>query len=309
MRQASIAVVLVLAACHGGNKSAKQSNGKLPRARRGVKTAAPAPKRTKDPFEWAVRVTDPGLHETKTPLSGRSGNLDVGVDRWHCRYTIEGPQRSNGSTQEFGFISCEPGRTGQAAETMVLCQETRNRPTDCGTGILRINDSKGRLHQLEMSCGSPASKCPERPKIHEQVLAGSAHARATPAVAASGRARGMTSSRMGHFEWRLELDQNGGGSSARKLSRRHGDVAAGIDGWRCSYSIADQHDPNYSQLELGYTTCRSRASSDMVETVLLCAESRTQPSACNMGSLRLRGKTGPVHSIVMSCKSPSNGCW
>lgn len=191
---------------------------------------------------------------------------------------------------------------------MVLCNESGSHPSDCGTGVLRVNDSNGRAHQLEMMCRSPSSDCAQRPKVHERGFAGSAPVGGGVPAAGPGPAIRATAKTMGHFQWQLEVDTPGGGSPARNLSSRHGDIAAG-DGWRCAYAITDQKAPNYFQLELGYTTCRSKGSSDAVETVLLCAESHKRPSACNMGSLRLRDTSGSLRSIVMSCKSPGNSCW
>lgn len=293
--------LLFLLGGHGCSRPAEKPKGETtPGAALADRTAsAPTPAANANHFEWKLRVTKPTLQETETQLRQATGDVALGFDRWACNYTIENKRETNSPSQEFGFVSCTLGGTGQAVETMVLCMESDNRPSDCGTGVLRISDDAGQLHQLELSCRSAASDCGQRPTVTEGLASG----------AAPSAARGSSTGSLGHFQWRVEVNDAKGDSSARQLSNRRGDIEAKLNGWQCSYTIAQQTDVNYPDLELGYTTCKSRTSSDMVETVLLCAENPQRPSACNMGSLRLGADGGGVDSITMSCRNPNNPCW
>ena len=259
-------------------------------------------------FEWKLRVTRPTLKESETQLSQNSGDIALGFERWTCSYTIENASEPDGPMQEFGFVSCVLG-TGQAVETMVLCMESENRPSDCGAGVLRVSDDAGQLHQLELSCGSPSSDCGQRPRITDGLTPVAAPSSASAGSTGAARARTASTGPMGHFQWRVEVHDANGGSSTKEISSRHGDVEAELEGWQCSHAIAQHADVNYPELELGYTTCMSTTSSDIVETVLICAENPQWPSFCNVGSLRLGRDDGGVDSITMSCKSPDNACW
>ena len=275
------------------------------------KTAsATAPKANVNYFEWKLRVTKPTLKDSETLLPQTTGDVALGFSRWTCNYAIESRHEPDGRKQEFGFVSCTLGSTGQAVETMVLCTESANRPSDCGTGVLRVSDDAGQLHQLELSCRSASSDCRRRPTVTEGLVDGAKPSGAGGPATGKARSTPASAGPMGHFEWRVEIDDANGGSSAKQLLSPRGDIEARLKGWQCSYGITEQKgDPNYPELEFGYTTCKSKGSSDTVETVLLCAENPERPSACNMGSLRLGNDGRGVNSITMSCKSPNNPCW
>ena len=306
-----VGLLFLLGGLHGCSRPTEKPKGEAtPGAAVADETASvPTPTAKANHFEWKLRVTKPTLQDTETQLAQAKGDVALGFDRWTCNYTIENKPEPNGPSQEFGFVSCTLGGTGQAVETMVLCMESDNRPSDCGTGILRISDDAGQLHQLELSCRSASSDCGQRPTVTEGLTSGAAPSAASGSSTGSAPARPTSTGAMGHFQWRVAVDDAKGGSSARQLSNRRGDIEAELEGWQCSYSIAQQTDVNYPELELGYTTCKSKTSSDMVETVLLCAENPQRPSACNMGSLRLGADGGGVDSITMSCRNPKNPCW
>jgi hypothetical protein len=248
-------------------------------------------------FEWAMRLSTPTFEETETKLTETTGAIALGFDRWACRYTIERQAEANSPTQEFGFVSCQLKGTGEMVETMALCSDAENRRPDCGTSELRISDDSGALHQIELRCQSRSSDCGKRPRITDRT-----ESRLAAATSPS-------TDRMGHFEWRLEVGEVGGRSSTQAIASRRGSVEAGPAGWQCSYSIAQQSDPTYPELELGFTTCKAKDSTDTVQLLLLCAENQERPSACNVGLLRLAREGGATHNLVMSCRNPKNPCW
>jgi hypothetical protein len=295
-------LLLILGIAHGCAEATEKPKGATPPAPvlQDEGASAAAPKGKVNHFEWKVRVTTPTLKDTETQVSQTTGEIALGFGRWSCNYTIENRREPDGPRQEFGFVSCRLGSTGEAVETMVLCMEHENRPSDCGTGVLRISDDAGQLHQLELSCRSASSDCAKRPVVTDALFAG---------ATGSARTRPASTGPMKHFQWRLEINDGSGGTSAKQLSSRRGDIESPLKGWQCSYSITQQTDTNYPELELGYTTCKSKSSTDTVETVLLCAENAERPSACNMGRLRMGSDGGGVHSITMSCKNPDNPCW
>lgn len=310
MMRCGVALMLVVGGVHGcARPTEKPNSDTTPGAALAENASSTAtPKTSVNHFEWRLQVTKPTLKDTETQLSENSGDIALGFNRWTCNYTIENKHEPNGPMQEFGFVSCTLG-TGQAVETMVLCMESANRSSDCGTGVLRVSDDEGQLHQLELSCRSASSDCGQRPTVTEGLAAGASLSAPSDPSAGSARATPESTGPMGHFQWRVEVDDAKGGSSAKQLSNRRGDIEAKLKDWQCSYSIAPQTDVNYPDLEFGYTTCKSKTSSDTVETVLLCAENPQRPSACNMGSLRLGSDGGGVDSITMSCKNPNNPCW
>jgi hypothetical protein len=293
-------------------------------------TAAPlgpapaAPRENANHFAWKLEVTKPSNETEQVPLSGPSGRIPIGFDRWRCEYGIDPAAGTDAPREESGWVTCALGSSGAAVKTMVLCQETNARPSDCGTGTLRLADESGRLYGLAMSCKSASSDCWERPRVTELPVGApaptgsgsrtaAAGARASASASASDAgAKGMRlRERDGslHFQWKLDVV--GATSTARSLSPGDvgGEIVAALDGWRCSYAIAAQVDPVYSQLEIGHVTCQSKSTGDKAEGVLLCAESSQRPSACNMGSLSLTDEAGQTRNILLSCRGATNPCW
>lgn len=286
----------------------------------GSAPAAPEPNATQ--FAWKVEVTKPTYEVGRVPLAGPSGTIPSGSDRWQCTYSIAPTAGTEAKRDESAWLTCALGSSGAKVETMILCQETSARPSDCGTGTLRVSDADGRLHGLAMSCKSASSDCWERPRVTELpagapaptgsvARGGTAGARAAAPVADAGGKGTRLRERDGslHFQWKLEVD--GATSKARSLSPANvgGEIEAGLDGWQCSYAIAAQVDPVYSQVEIGHVTCRSKRTGDKAQAVLLCAESSQRPSACNMGSLSVTDEAGQTRNILMQCKGATNPCW
>lgn len=270
-------------------------------------------------FAWKLQVTKPSYETEHVPLSGPKGKIPIGFDRWRCEYSIDHAAATKALHDESGWVSCALGNSGAKVDTMVLCQETNARPSDCGTGTLRLADDTGRLHSLDMSCKSASSDCWERPRVTElPVGAPAPTGSGSPGGVAGTRASGPAApkherlrERDGSLHFRWKFDVVGATSNARSLSPGDvgGEIAAGLDGWHCFYDIAAQADPVYSQLEIGHVTCQSKRTGDKAQGVLLCAESSQRPSACNMGSLSVTDETGQKRTILMSCRGATNPCW
>ncbi len=272
-------------------------------------------------FVWKLEVTNPNFETQQVPLSVPNGKIPISFDRWRCEYSIDHAAGTEGSRDGSGWVRCALGNSGAKVSTMVICQEADARPSDCGTGTLRVADDGGRLHDLAMSCKSASSDCWERPRVTELPVgapaptgSGSrdavAGARAPGAASDAGPKGVRLRERDGslHFQWKLDVV--GATSNSRSLSPGDvsGEVVTGLDGWHCSYDIAAQVDPIYSQLEIGHVTCQSKRTGAKAQGVLLCAESSQRPSACNMGSLSITDDTGQKRTILMSCRGATNPC-
>ncbi len=285
-------------------------------------SAVAAPVKDARQFDWKLRVTDPAYHARQVPTLQPSGEVPIGFDRWRCEYLIEHDPRATTLRDESGYVTCALASTGAQMQTMVLCQETDTKPSDRGTSTLRISDATGQLHSLDLSCKSKSTDdwgpdvvelpigapTPARPSVGGGAVASRDLIPTSPQARPPGEAvRARDANGALHFQWKFDLGDSSGKSETLSPDGTSGALATGLQGWTCSYRIAQQQDPTFLQLEIGRVSCRSN-SGDKAEAVMLCAENPQRPSACNMSSLVITDDAHQRHTVIMGCKGATNPC-
>ena len=283
-RGLALGALAIAAACSGKparSAGSPAGHGPIPAATPGA------------PFAWTLDLTDAsGVHHASA-LDRAAGTVPLGTPRWSCRYAKD-RQRDGPSTLETAWLSCDLAGTQQSAATMVMCMTSPARPTDCGAGTLRLSDGSGHLVQLELACHTPGTDCARRPAIDDLQPGGG--------VPAAGRGTREPVVAAPHFRWQLEL-----GQAATPLGSGRGPVDPGVASWTCTDWISESHHPAYRAVEVGHVTCTSRATADVVETALPCVESAAEPSACQLGSLRV-GDGAQTSTLLLECRSPGARC-
>ena len=300
------------------HRGTARSDHRAPAGRAVTGSAVAAQVKDAHQFDWKLRITDPAFNARQVPTSQPSGEVSIGFDRWRCEYLIEHDPTAATLRDESGYVTCVLARTGAQMQTMTLCQETDSKPSDRGTSTLRISDAAGQMHSLDLSCKSKSTD-DWGPSVVELPVGAPGPAgpnvgggAAPTSTSAQGRMPGKAVRVRDvngalHFQWKLDVGDPAGTSRTLSPDGTSGPLAIGLQGWTCSYRIAQQQDPIFPQLEIGHVTCKS-SSDDKAEAVMLCAENPERPSACNMSSLVITDDAHQRHTVIMSCKGATNPC-
>lgn len=314
--------IVALVAFLAGSCSRRVVEQREPMTATPAGSAVAAPVKDAYQFDWKLRVTDSAYQARQVPTLQPSGEVPIGFDRWRCDYSIEHDPRATTLRDETGYVTCVLPSTGAQMQTMVLCQETETKPSDRGTSTLRVSDATGQMHSLDLSCKSKSTDdwgpevvelplgaaAPRRPSVGGGAVASrdpaptSGQAR-TPGKAA--RLRDVNGAL--HFQWKFDVGDPAGRSQTLSPDGTSGALATSLQGWTCSYGIAQQQDPSFPHLEIGRVTCQSK-SGDKAEAVMLCAENPQRPSACNMSSLVITDDARQRHTVIIGCKGATTPC-